>query len=564
MTKPGWATLALWLCWTATARADAPARPASAAELTAMAKKFVPVPLTVDVSSLSANEREVLAKLIAAARLFDTLFMRQAWAGNEPLLLSLVADATPLGRARLHAFLLNRGPWDRLEHNRAFLPGVPAIKPPQADFYPADATKAEVEAWMKSLPPAERARAEGFYTIVRRAPDGKLTLVPYSVAFGNELAAAARLLTDAAALTSEPTLRTFLTKRAAAFTSNDYYDSDVAWMKLAGRIEPTVGPYETYEDEWFGDKAAFEAFIAVRDDAESAKLQKFSAQLQDIEDHLPIDPALRNPKLGALAPITVVNELFCSGDANHGVQTAAYNLPNDERIAKEMGTKRVMLKNVQEAKFKAMLQPIARIVLAPSLQPRVAFETFFTHILMHELMHGLGPHDIVVGGRATTARQELQETASAIEEAKADVSGLFALQYLIDKGVIDKGMEQTLYATYLAELFRSIRFGVAEAHGKGTALQINTLLDAGAITVAHGVFTVDAARCKQAVTALTRDLLLLEAHGDAAGARALLAKMGVVRPPVQAALDRLARLPVDIEPRFVTAEKLLQAAGLDQ
>jgi hypothetical protein len=538
------------------------ARAATEAELTALGRRFAPVPLTVDLSSLPSSEQQALAKLVLAAQRLDALFLRQAWAGNQPLLLQLATDSTPLGRARLHAFVLNKGPWDRLEHNRAFLAGVPATRPAPGDFYPADATKAEVEAWMKSLPAPQRAQAEGFYTIIRRGPDQKFTIVPYSLAFQNELAEVAHLLREAAALTSEPTLRTFLQKRAAAFASNDYYDSDVAWMKLAGRIEPTIGPYETYEDEWFGDKAAFEAFIAVRDEAESQKLQKFAAELQDIENHLPIDAKLRNPKLGALAPITVVNELFCSGDANHGVQTAAYNLPNDERIAKELGTKRVMLKNVQEAKFKAMMLPIAKVALGPTEQKEVAFDTFFTHILMHELMHGLGPHNITVAGRATTARQELQEAASAIEEAKADVSGLFALAYLIDKGVVDKKMERTLYATYLAQMLRSIRFGVAEAHGKGTALQLNFFLDAGAVVAKKGgVFSVDAANFKQAVVALTRDLLMLEAHGDAAGARAMLAKLGVVRPEVQTVLDRLAKVPVDIEPRFVTAEKLIGGGG---
>ncbi len=520
---------------------------------------FAPVELAVDVSSLPPNEQRALGKLVEAARLMDTLFLRQDWAGNEPLLLALAQDSSPSGRAMLRAFLTNKGPWDRLDHNRPFVAGAPP-KPPQANFYPADATKAEVEAWMKSLPPAERARATGFYTEVRRGTDGKLMLVPYSVAFDNELMQAATLLEQAAALTADASLQKFLRARARAFRSNDYYESDVLWMKLDGAIEPTLGPYETYEDEWFGDKAAFEAFVTVRDEAETKKLARFSAELQDIENHLPIDAALRNPKLGALAPIRVVNELFCAGDANHGVQTAAYNLPNDERIAKEMGTKRVMLRNVQQAKFDKVMLPIARATMAPADVKNVAFEPFFTHILMHELMHGLGPHNIVVGGRATTVRQELQETGSAIEEAKADVSGLFALQYLIDKGVVDRAMERTLYPTYLAETFRAVRFGVTEAHGKCMALQINRLLDAGAIVEKNGVFAVDVPKFKQAVVALTHDLLVIEAHGDAAGARALLAKMAVVRPEVQRALDKLRAVPVDIAPRFVTADKLATMA----
>jgi hypothetical protein len=525
----------------------------------ATAAPFEPVNLVVDLSALPKNEQRALAKIVEAATLMDTLFLRQAWAGNEPMLLALQDDSSPAGKARLREFVRNKGPWDRLRHDQTFVPGAPP-KPPQASFYPADATKAEVEAWMKSLPPAERGRAEGFYTIVRRAPDGKLVALPYSVAYQNQLQEAGRLLDEAAALTTQPTLRAFLTARKKAFASNDYYDSDVAWMKLDASIEPTIGPYETYEDGWFGDKAAFEAFVTVRDEAESHKLQRFSAELQDIENHLPIDAKLRNPKLGALAPIRVVNELYCAGDANHGVQTAAYNLPNDERIAREQGTKRVMLKNVQEAKFKVVMLGIARVALTPAEQKKVAFEPFFTHILMHELMHGLGPHNITVAGRATTPRQALQESGSAIEEAKADVSGLFALQYLIDKGVIDKAMERTLYTTYLVETFRAVRFGVGEAHGKGMALQLNTFLDAGAIVVNGGQFSVDVPKFKAAVVKLTHDLMMLEANGDAAGARTLLARLGVVRPEVQRVLDKLARVPVDIEPHFVTADKLVREA----
>jgi hypothetical protein len=546
------------LCLSArVALAEPPQPPATQAQLQAMAARFAPVPLAVDLSALQPNEKKALAKMIQAAQLMDALFLRQSWAGNPPLLVALAEDGSPLGRARSHAFLLNLGPWDRLEHDRPFLPGAPA-KPPQANFYPEEATKADIEAWMKGLPAAERAQAEGFYTTIRRGPDGKLTIVPYSLEYAGELGQAARLLEEAAALTQQPTLKEFLQKRAAAFRSNDYYDSDVAWMKLDASVEPTIGPYETYEDGWFGDKAAFEAFIGVRDDAETKKLAGFSAELQEIENHLPIDAALRNPKLGALAPIRVVNQIYCSGDANHGVQTAAFNLPNDERIAKEMGTKRVMLKNVQEAKFKVVLVPIARVALAPADQKNVAFEPFFTHILMHELMHGLGPHEITVEGRKTTARQALQEAGGPIEEAKADVSGLFAMQYLMDKGVLDKAMERTLYTTYLASLFRSIRFGLTEAHGKGTALQLNRFLDAGAVVAKGGVFTVDVPKMKAAVVALTHDLLMLEANGDAAGARALLTQMAVIRPETQKIFDRLGKVPVDIDPRFVTAEELLR------
>lgn len=522
-----------------------------------MTARLAPVDITADVSKLPESEKAALARIIEAAELMNPLFLRQSWAGSESVLLELASDPSPLGRARLHAFLQNLGPWDRVDHERPFLPNVPE-KPAQGNFYPAGATKEQVERWFQSLPEAERSRAMGFFTTVRRSPDGKFIAVPYSVEYQGELERAAQLLREAANLTQQPTLKEYLSKRAEAFLSNDYYASDIAWMKLDASIEPTLGPYEVYEDNWFNAKAAFEAFVTLRDDAETAKLAKFSAELQDIENHLPIDPAMRNPKLGALAPIRVVNSIYSSGDADRGVQTAAFNLPNDERIAKEMGTKRTMLKNIQEAKFRQVLLPISRIALAPADRKNISFDAFFTHILMHELMHGLGPHQISVGGKPTTVRAQLQESYSAIEEAKADISGLFALQYLIDKGVIDRAMEKTMYTTFLASAFRSIRFGIHEAHGKGIALQLNALLDAGAFRVAKdGTFSVDSTKVKDAVTQLTRELMTLQGKGDKSAAQQLLSRMAVIRPEVQRVLDRLSNVPVDIDPRYVTAEKLV-------
>jgi hypothetical protein len=433
---------------------------------------------------------------------------------------------------------------------------VPA-KPESANFYPAGSSKADVQQWLDSLSGERKAQATGFFTTIRRAPDGGLTAVPYSVEYQGELARAAALLREAAELTAQPTLQAFLTSRAAAFLTDDYYASDVAWMELDASIEPTIGPYEVYEDEWFNFKAAFEAFITVRDDAESKKLQVFSSHLQELENALPIAPALRNPALGALAPIRVVNVVFAAGDGNRGVQTAAYNLPNDERVVREKGTKRVMLKNMQDAKFKIVLVPIAKVALSSADQRRVSFDAFFTHILMHELMHGLGPHNITVNGRATTVRQELKETYSAIEEAKADVSGLWALKQLADRKQIDPAIASTMYPTFLASAFRSIRFGVNEAHGRGIAVQLNYFLDAGAFTVRpDGTFAVDEPKMIDAVTSLTRDIMTLQAEGSYSKAKDLIDRLGIVRPQVQKILDRLTDVPVDIEPSFVTARQL--------
>ena len=518
--------------------------------------RFAPVDLGADVAGLPANERQALARIVEAARLMDALFLRQVWAGNESMLLRLLDDHSDLGQARLHYFLINKGPWSRLDQDEPFIPGAPH-KPGGANFYPADATKEEIEAWLTGLPDAERERANGFFTTIRRRPDGTLIAVPYSLEYQGELTQAATLLREAALLTTQPTLKSFLEKRADAFLSNDYYESDVAWMELDSSIEPTIGPYETYEDGWFGYKAAFEAFVTVRDDAESLKLARFGGELQDIEDNLPIDQKYRNPRLGALAPIRVVNTVFSSGEGNRGVQTAAFNLPNDERVVREKGSKRVLLKNNQEAKFTGVLAPISKVALSSQDQQDVSFDAFFTHILMHELMHGLGPHDITVNGRPTTVRLELKDTHSAIEEAKADISGLFALQFLVDRGTLARSLERTIYTTFLASTFRSIRFGVNEAHGCGIAIQLNYFLDHGGVTVApDGTFAVDPARIKQNVSHLTRDIMTIQAMGDYAAARQLIATLGVVRPDVRRLLDRMKGVPVDIEPRFVTADTL--------
>jgi hypothetical protein len=531
------------------------------ARLLQMTARLAPTDITADISKLSPNDRRILAKLIEASKIIDGIFLRQSWSGNVSMLLDLTRDQTPEGRARLQYFRINKGPWSRLDKDKPFVFGAPE-KPENGAFYPDDVTKTEIEKWIASLSQAEQAQAKGFFTVIKRAADRRgFQLVPYNLEYQVELLAAAKLLREAADAATEPTLKRFLTTRADAFLSNDYYASDVAWMELNSVIEPTIGPYEVYGDGWFNYKAAFESFVTIRDEAESAKLQKFSGELQDIENHLPIDPKYRNPKLGALAPIVVVNEIFCSGDANHGVQSAAFNLPNDERVTREKGSKRVMLKNVQEAKFAKTLVPISKVMLNPADRADVSFDAFFTHILVHELMHGLGPHNITVAGRETTVRQELKEAGSAFEEAKADISGLFAIQHMIDKGVMPKTLERSLYTNFLASAFRTIRFGINEAHGRGQAMQLNYLLDAGAFLVRpDGTFAVNSAKIKEGVTSLTREIMTMQAEGSYEKAKEMQTRLGVIRPEVQRALDKMSAIPIDIEPRFVTAEQLLRGS----
>ena len=519
------------------------------AQLEKMAARFAPVKVDVDTSRLSPGDSKALSRLIQAADVIDTLYMTQVWSGNLALLEKLKHDASPLGKVRLEYFWLNKGPWSDLDAHRAFLPDVPERKPPGANFYPAGMTRQQFEAWTKSLPPKEREQATGFFTVIRS--DGKsLTAVPYSREYRADLERLANLLRDASSLTDNATLKRFLDLRAAALLSDDYYASDVAWMDLDAPLDITIGPYETYADELLGYKAAFEAYVTLRDDAETAKVRFFADHLQQVENNLPIDPKFRNPKIGALAPIRVVNEIRAAGDAAHGVRTAAFNLPNDERVVREKGSKRVMLRNIQEAKFSKILLPIAGRVLAPAARSEVSFDAFFTHILAHELTHGIGPHTVHVGGRESSPRKELKDLYSAIEEAKADVTGLFMLQLLSDRregaGLPD---ERRLYTTYLASAIRSLGFGLHEAHGKGMAVQFNYLLDKGAfIANPDGTFGVDHVKIKTAVRDLTHDLLTLEATGDYASAKSMLDTLGVLRPPLERALARVKEVPADILP----------------
>ncbi|HSK64597.1 MAG TPA: hypothetical protein VK893_12180 [Pyrinomonadaceae bacterium] len=525
-------------------------------ELAKKIARFAPTYLTADVKKLTPQDQRALKKIIDAAKLLDPLFLRQVWNGNAALEQKLRADKTLAGERRLHYFYINDGPWSRLDNKEPFIEGVPKEKPPQASYYPDDMTKEEFNNWVETLSEADKQKATGFFYLIRRDADKKLTFVPYSEAYKEYLEPAAKLLREAAAVTSNASLRNFLNKRADAFASNDYYESDVAWMELDSPIDVTIGPYETYEDELFSYKAAFEAYVTLRDDVETAKLAKFSSHLQELENNLPIEPRYRNPKLGAASPIRVVNEVFASGEGNSGVQTAAFNLPNDERVVKEKGSKRVMLKNVQDAKFNKTLIPISRVVLDPSEQPALSFDSFFTHILCHELMHGLGPHNITIDGQETTPRKQLKELYSAIEEAKADMTGLWALQFMIDRNIIEKSMERTLYTTYLASMFRSVRFGIDGSHGRGVAMQFNYLTDEGAIKFneAKGTFSVDHAKIKDSVRKLTSELLTIEAEGSYDRAKAILEKYAVIRPPMQQALEKLKGVPVDIEPVFPLAK----------
>ncbi|KAL6054077.1 Nudix hydrolase domain-containing protein [Balamuthia mandrillaris] len=533
-------------------------------------KQYVAAEITADVSHLTAGEKAALQKLGEAAKPLDALFMRQMWNDNEALLQRLQEDGAA-GEV-LHYYAINMGPWDRLDEDKPFIQGMGA-KPKGANFYPEDMTKEEFDAWVHSgkLSKEEVDAAKGFYTVVRRDRTGNLVLVPYNEEYKQALAPIRDRLHEAADLLEEDaakegsshneTLVRFLRSRADSLLSNNYFQSEKDWLAIAeeSKFDVTFGPYEVYEDALYNYKASFEAFITVRDFEETKKLQAFRGWLQELENNLPVEDKYKNPNLGLSSPIVVVNQVLTAGD-RAGPQTAAFNLPNDEQVVKAAGSKLVILKNVQEAKFKHILLPISDLILDKDQRNEVSFDAFFTHILAHEVSHSLGPHSITLvdeegKSRESSVRRELQELHSAIEEAKADITSLYALQYLMDSGArVDPSTKRSLYITYLASAFRSIRFGLDEAHGKGQALQLNYILDCGGFAYDEDTetFRVCFDQIEEAVRGLTRDILTLQGDGDKAKAKSMLDRYGVYRSHTRRALDKLqeASIPVDIQPVF--------------
>ena len=541
-------------------------------EVKAQTARYALVPLKLDLSALSPGDRAALKPMLLAAKALDRLFYRQMWSKNADTEARLLAAAEKGGSAAktlLDAFVLNRGPWSELDGYTAFMEGVPPRKPKGAAYYPEDVTPDDLEAFFASLSEEEKAKARGFYSVIRRDASGALKAVPYSEAFREELSEASKYLKEAAALADDAGLKRFLSLRADAFLSDDYRPSEVAWMELSGDVDPTMGPYETYLDEAMGLKAAFEVYIGLRDHEESRRLAVLAAHLLDVERALPMPDEHKRQELGALAPIAVLNQLFNAGDAGHGVQAAAYNLPNDEVVVAEKGSKRVMLKNVQHAKFDAILLPIADRVLVSEDRSQVDFDAFFLHILAHELSHGLGPQVIVKDGKTTSVRSELGDVYSAIEEAKADLMGLFMVQRFIDGGqelglseMFPRSLESKLYITYLASSFRTLRFGIEEAHARSMAMQFESFVRNGAVRLTEdGRFDVDPAKMRLAVEQLLGELLIAQATGDREMARRLLEERAVLTPELTRTLESLKDLPVDIRPVFITAEEILSGDG---
>jgi hypothetical protein len=514
--------------------------------------QFVEQFLDADVSHLSAGDREALKHLVAAARAVDEIFRLQAWAGNPgfaPEVAALEGEGAEAARdyAARDYYRIMYGPWDRLVHHEPFLGS--RAHPDGAGYYPEDMTAGEFEAWLEAHP-SDREAFTSLVTLIRRDGDG-LIAVPYSVAYREQLEAAAGELMAAAEATDNESLRRFLELRAEAFMTDDYYESDKAWMDLDSDIEVVIGPYETYEDSLFGYKAAFESFVCVAQPEDSARLEVFKSQLPFLERNLPIPDEHKNFDRGSESPIRVVDELFIAGDTCAGVQTIAFNLPNDERVREEKGSKKVLLKNIMRAKYDAVLTPIAGRVLPEDEASRIAFDAFYQFTLHHELSHGIGPGQITIDGRDTEVRLELRELYSAFEEAKADVLGIYDIYALVESGVMSSEILNNLPWTYTAGMFRTTRFGVAEAHGLGMVLQANYLLEKGAVELTEdGRFRPVPEFFEEAFRDLAHELLMIQALGDYEGALDLVERYGSVHPAMAEAIANLTDLPVDIDPSF--------------
>ncbi|HEX7253700.1 MAG TPA: peptidase, partial [Thermoanaerobaculia bacterium] len=490
---------------------------------------------------------------IEASREIDEIYLRQVSEENPVLRdqLSKTAGPDSNARAAISYFEIMYGPWDRLKGNEPFIGARP--KPPGASFYPPDITREELEKWIAAHP-RERESFQGLSTVIRREGGG-LTAIPYSRVYAERLSRAADRLREAAQKTSNLSLRKYLTSRADAFLSNDYFASDLAWMDLDSDIEVVIGPYEVYEDGLFNYKASFESFVTVRDRAESEKLAVYARHLPDMERHLPIPDSHKNFNRKFESPIRVVLEAFTAGDARRGVQTSAFNLPNDERVREAKGSKKVLLKNVMEAKFRQSGRPVAERVLVPAQIPLVSFDAYFNHTLFHELSHGIGPGVIVgPGGEKVEARLLLKNLFSTIEECKADVLGMWTILQAADNGWLSTVNEESLAATVVGLAFRSMRFGIEEAHGGGVAVQWNWFREKGLIEPADGGrFLVHNEKFREAVRSLAYELLEIEATGDFDRAQRFLTRYARSTAEIEKVTATLGDIPVDIRPRFTAA-----------
>ncbi len=497
--------------------------------------------LDSDLSVLTENERRMLPLLIDAARVMDGLFWRQSFGDKD----ELIARVT--GPSVRRYIEINYGPWDRLAGNEPFVDGI-GPKPPGARFYPPDMTKEEFEA--ASAVSSEAAESlRGLYTFVRRNAEGRLATQAYHEVFAEDLRQASAKLLQAAELAEDLGLRKYLELRAQALVDDNYQPSDFAWMEMKDNtIDIIIGPIETYEDRLFGYKAAYEAYVLIKDKEWSARLAKYTGLLPDLQRGLPIEDAYKQETLGAESDLNAYDVVYYAGDCNAGAKTIAINLPNDEEVQLRKGARRLQLKNAMRAKFDKILIPIAGVLIAEDQRRHVQFDAFFANTMFHEVAHGLGIKNTLTG--RGTVREVLKDKASALEEGKADVLGLYMVTKLHERGELGDADLMDNYVTFLAGIFRSIRFGASSAHGVANLLRFNFFKQAGAFTrdEAAGVYRVKLDRMEHAVDVLSEKILRLQGDGDYDGVVKLVEEMGQIEPTLQADLDRLAGagIPIDV------------------
>ena len=495
--------------------------------------KYVSVKLTSDLSKLTENEIKMIPILITAASKMNALFWYEAYGDNTELLNSLSDEDTK------KYVLINYGPWDRLDGNKPFVDGV-GEKPAGANFYPKDMTKEEFEA-------ADIENKSSIYNFVRRDENGKLYSIPYHKQFESEVQEVSKLLLEASELAEDSGLKTYLELRAKALLNDEYQASDLAWMDMkTNTLDIVIGPIETYEDQLFGNKAAHEGYVLIKDQEWSAKLARFASFLPELQKGLPVDEAYKQETPGTDSDLNAYDVVYYAGDCNSGSKTIAINLPNDEEVQLQKGTRRLQLKNAMQAKFDKILGPISEILIDESQRKHITFDAFFANTMFHEVAHGLGIKNTI--NDKGTVRTSLKEHSSALEEGKADVLGLYMVQQLHAKGEIEGDMKDYM-TTFMASIFRSIRFGASSAHGKANMIRFNFFKEKGAFSRSEdGTYKVNYDNMIAAMKDLSNLILTLQGNGDYEGVAALVENRGIISIELQSDLDRLsfANIPVDV------------------
>jgi len=495
---------------------------------------YAPFELNADITHLSENEVKIVGIMFDVARIMDGLFWKQTIGGKDDFLKRIEGENT-----RRFA-KINYGPWDRLNNNKPFIAGI-GEKPQGANFYPADMTKEEFEAF-------DDPNKTSLYTLIRRNENGSLKTVWYHEAYAQELQKASVLLQKAAGLAEDPGLKKYLELRAKALITDDYQPSDFAWMEMQNtNIDFVVGAIENYEDALFGYKAAYESFILLKDIGWSKKLEKFAAMLPDLQKGLPVDDEYKKDVPGSKADMNAYDVIYYAGDCNAGSKTIAINLPNDEEVHMKYGSRKLQLKNSMKAKFDKILVPISELLIDPSQREYITFTAFFENTMFHEVGHAMGIKNTVDG--SSTVREVLKEQYSAIEEGKADIMGLYLVTKLYEMGELTEGEVMDNYVTFFAGIFRSSRFGAASSHGKANMMRFNYFEEKGAFTQNEdGTYTVNFDPMYDAMISLMQKILLIQGNGDYEAAKQWVEEAAIIPPGLQADLDRLnsSNIPVDI------------------